>query len=64
MEGSLSTSLLKLQLGSTKEAEEFDNLPPEEAKQRLKILVEKMDLNKDQIIERGELKAWIMRSFK
>ncbi|ODM95807.1 Reticulocalbin-2 [Orchesella cincta] len=51
-------------LGSAKEAEEFDNLPPEEAKKRLQVLVERMDLNKDNIIERGELKAWIMRSFK
>lgn len=51
-------------IGSAKEAEEFDNLSPEEAKTRLRILVDKMDLNRDKIIERGELKAWIMRSFK
>jgi len=50
--------------GSAKEAEEFDNLPPEEAKKRLKILVEKMDLDKNQLIEKAELKAWIVRSFR
>jgi len=47
-----------------KEAEEFDNLPPEESKRRLGILVQKMDLNNDRFIDRHELKAWILRSFK
>ncbi|CAH0381721.1 unnamed protein product [Bemisia tabaci] len=51
-------------LGSTKEAEEFDQLPPEEAKRRLQILLTKMDLNNDKVIERNELLAWILRSFK
>jgi hypothetical protein len=51
-------------LGSTKEAEEFDHLPPDEAKKRLRVLVEKMDLDGDKTIEKLELKAWIMRSFK
>ncbi|CAH1960034.1 unnamed protein product [Acanthoscelides obtectus] len=51
-------------LGSHKEAEEYDNLPPEEAKKRLKILLVKMDLNRDGNIDRRELKAWILRSFK
>lgn len=50
--------------GSIKEAEEFDKLPIEESKRRLGILLTKMDLNNDTIIERNELKAWIMRSFK
>lgn len=50
-------------LGSRKEAEEFDNLSPEESKKRLLILVGKMDLDKDGSIERQELKAWIIRSF-
>lgn len=50
--------------GSVKEAEEYDNLPPEEAKLRLKLLLEKMDLNRDQQIDRQELKAWIIRSFR
>lgn len=50
--------------GSTKDAEEFDSLPKEEAKARLAILVGKMDLDKNGLIERGELKAWIIRSFK
>lgn len=51
-------------LGSSKEAEEYDTLPPEEAKKRLLVLVKKMDLNNDQHIDRNELKAWIIRSFK
>ncbi|KAF5275574.1 hypothetical protein FQA39_LY06686 [Lamprigera yunnana] len=51
-------------LGSAKEAEEYDHLPPEEAKRRLKILLKKMDLNGDEQIDRKELKAWILRSFK
>ena len=51
-------------LGSTKEAEEFDHLPPEEAKKRLAILLTKMDLNGDNQITNPELKQWILRSFK
>lgn len=51
-------------LGSVKEAEEFDNLSPEEAKKRLAVLVTKMDQNADGYVDRHELKAWILRSFK
>lgn len=51
-------------LGSVKDAEEFDQLEPEEAKKRLRILLKKMDLNNDELIERNELHAWILRSFK
>ncbi|KAJ8983431.1 hypothetical protein NQ317_005896 [Molorchus minor] len=51
-------------LGSHKDAEEYDHLPPEEAKRRLGILLKKMDLNNDQHIDRNELKAWTIRSFK
>lgn len=51
-------------LGSVKEAEEFDNLPPEESKRRLGLLVRKMDTNDDKFVDRHELKAWILRSFK
>jgi len=51
-------------LGSRKEAEEFDDLSPEEAKRRLKILLGKMDRNLDEQIDRKELYAWILRSFK
>ncbi|XP_011306563.1 reticulocalbin-2 [Fopius arisanus] len=50
-------------LGSVREAEEFHHLPIDESKRRLKILLDKMDLNKDGFIERNELKAWILRSF-
>jgi Ca2+-binding EF-hand superfamily protein len=47
-----------------KTAEEFDNLSPEEAKKRLRILLMKMDRNNDGVIERKELHSWIMRSFR
>ncbi|GBP86591.1 Reticulocalbin-2 [Eumeta japonica] len=39
-------------LGSVKEAEEFDKLSPEEAKQRLALLLPKMDLNGDEFVSR------------
>jgi len=51
-------------LGSAKTAEEFDHLTPEESKRRLGILLMKMDLNGDRSIDKRELKAWILRSFK
>lgn len=51
-------------LGSLKTAEEFDQLPPEESKRRLRLLVITMDLNNDGYIDRHELKAHILRSFK
>jgi len=51
-------------LGSRKDAEEFDELEPEEAKRRLKVLLGKMDRNMDGNIDRKELYAWILRSFK
>lgn len=52
-------------LGSVKEAEEFHQLSPEESKRRLEILVStKIDTNKDQFIDKHELKAHILRSFK
>nr|CAJ2313420.1 Reticulocalbin-2 [Metisa plana] len=50
-------------LGSIKEAEEFDKLSPEEAKQRLALLLPKMDLNGDKFVSRSELKIWILNSF-
>jgi len=51
-------------LGSKKDAEEFDDLSPEEAKRRLKVLLGKMDRNMDESIDRNELYSWILRSFK
>lgn len=52
-------------LGSVKEAEEFHQLSPEESKNRLHILVStKIDTNSDQFIDKHELKAHILRSFK
>jgi len=51
-------------LGSRKEAEEFDELSEEEAKERLAVLVKKMDRNHDDQIDRNEMYSWILRSFK
>lgn len=52
-------------LGSVKEAEEFHQLSPDESKRRLHILVAtKIDTNKDQFVDKHELKAHILRSFK
>jgi hypothetical protein len=51
-------------LGSIKDAEEFDQLPPEEAKERLKILVGKMDINSDGYVDKTELHGWILKSFR
>lgn len=50
-------------IGSVKEAEEFDKLSPEDAKRRLSLLLPKMDLNGDKLIDRLELKKWILNSF-
>ncbi|XP_070396021.1 reticulocalbin-2 isoform X2 [Dermacentor albipictus] len=51
-------------LGSKDAVEEFDQLPPEEAKARLKELAIKMDKDKDGFVDRLELIDWILRSFK
>ena len=51
-------------LGSTREAEEFDQLSPDEAKKRLSLLVDKMDESGDGLIDKTELKNWILASFK
>ncbi|XP_044253950.1 calumenin [Tribolium madens] len=41
------------------EAKTFDQLPPEESKRRLGLIVDKIDNNKDGYISREELKDWI-----
>lgn len=52
-------------LGSVKEAEEFHQLSPDESKRRLEILVStKIDTNNDGFVDKHELKAHILRSFK
>jgi len=51
-------------LGSHKEADEFDDLSPEEAKKRLRILAGKMDRNSDGYVDKPELHQWIVRSFR
>lgn len=51
-------------VGSVKEAEEYDRLSPEEAKQRFSQLLLRMDLNGDQFIDRSELKQWFLKTFR
>ena len=51
-------------LGSHKEAEEFDDLSPVEAKKRLAVLAAKMDRNSDGFVDKTELHQWIVRSFR
>lgn len=52
-------------LGSVSKAEEFHHLSPDESKRRLRILIEnKIDTNKDGLVDKHELKAHIIRSFK
>ncbi|KAF2905300.1 hypothetical protein ILUMI_00874 [Ignelater luminosus] len=41
------------------EAKTFDQLPPEESRRRLGIMVDKIDHNKDGVINLEELKDWI-----
>jgi hypothetical protein len=49
-------------LGSEKQANEFDDLPPEESKKRLRILALKMDVDKDGFIINEELNQWVHNS--
>lgn len=49
-------------LGSADEAEEFDQLSPEESKARLAAIVTRIDTNGDGNVTEGELKAWIYTS--
>jgi len=51
-------------LGSHKEAEDFEKLPPEEAKKRLLVLAGKMDRNQDGAVDKVEMHQWIIRSFR
>ena len=51
-------------LGSEDEADEFDQLTPEESRSRLSIIVDKIDLNRDGNITETELKQWIQQSQK
>jgi len=52
-------------LGSRDKAKEFDNLSPSESKNALRILVANgMDVNKDGFVDKQELNAWLVKSFK
>jgi len=51
-------------LGSNQDAEEYDNLSPEEAKKSLAVLFKKMDVNSDGSIDQREMHQWILGSFK
>ncbi|CAI4230165.1 unnamed protein product [Auanema sp. JU1783] len=49
-------------LGSKKSADEFDDLPPAEAKRRLQVIANNMDINKDGFVDASELTTWIENS--
>lgn len=51
-------------LGSREEAEEYQALSPEKAKERLAKLVVKMDANGDGSVSFDELQIWITNSFR
>ncbi|GBM73104.1 Calumenin-A [Araneus ventricosus] len=51
-------------LGSHNVAEEYDHLPPEEAKKRLFSLALKMDVDGDKYVDKLELMNWVLKSFK
>ncbi|XP_040199135.1 calumenin isoform X3 [Rana temporaria] len=44
------------------ESKSFDQLTPEESKERLGIIVSKIDLDKDGFVTEGELTAWIKKT--
>ncbi|XP_022691877.1 reticulocalbin-2-like [Varroa jacobsoni] len=50
-------------LGSKDAAEEFEDLPPEEARRRLRGIAKRMDSNQDGYVEKAELSKWILNSF-
>lgn len=50
-------------LGSKGIAEKFGHLKPAVAKQRLQVIVEKMDKSRDGFVDKKELTAWVLRSF-
>ncbi|RWS28595.1 calumenin-A-like protein [Leptotrombidium deliense] len=53
-------------LGSKEKVLEYNELPPEEAKRRLAILVTEkgMDANKDGFVDKQELTQWVLHSFR
>ena len=58
----METNLMPV--GSSDEVDEYSNLPPEEAKRRLAVLVQRMDLNSNGYVDKQELQLWIENSFK
>eukprot|EP00075_Anas_platyrhynchos_P028424 XP_027317677.1 calumenin isoform X2 [Anas platyrhynchos] len=46
------------------EAKTFDQLTPEESKERLGVIVDKIDTDKDGLVTEGELRAWLKRAQK
>ena len=51
-------------VGSKAAEEEFSQLSPEKAKERLAELVNKMDKNSDGSVDKSELKEWVKNSFQ
>lgn len=51
-------------LGSVEKNREFENLHPDEAKRRLRVILDKMDANEDGLISKEEISNWVVSSFK
>jgi len=50
-------------LGTKEEAEEYQDLPKEEAKKRLAGLIKKIDADGDTFVTHEELQKWVVKSF-
>ncbi|ELU03622.1 hypothetical protein CAPTEDRAFT_186176 [Capitella teleta] len=51
-------------LGSVDANREFENLSPEEAKSRLKVILDKMDVDSDDHLTKEEITEWVIQSFQ
>ena len=50
-------------VGSEENEKEFANLNPEQSKQKLGVMLDIMDVNKDKMITTDELIIWIKHSY-
>jgi hypothetical protein len=51
-------------VGSLDANDEFSKLSAHEAKQRLLILLGKMDINNDKFISKSEISEWVLNNFR
>lgn len=55
----------EVMVGSVKRAQQYHSMPASEAKSKLQILIStQVDINHDRYVDKHELKAHILRSFK